>query len=151
MRKLLLIPCGIIALSALVLYPALNTLADGDDDAPKVRSSKLKNNKCKTQNNFKTTDDVYAKGEHFLPSNSVDIYVALNQKWNVGDAIGSDVSGGKETVIIDSEGKIPCTKIWGSPLTAGKYDIVVDANQDGTYNSGDAIDGKSINPGFKVR
>ncbi len=162
MRKLFLMAFGIVTLTAMILYAPFNTFADDDEgnNGPEVRSSVNKCTgkgdkekcKCKTENEFKTTNDVYAKGEHFPPLTNVDIYVTLNKKWKLGDSIGSDVSSdGAETVATDSDGKIPCTKIWGNPLTKGLYDIVVDANQDGTYNAGDAIDGKSNNAGFRVR
>lgn len=156
-------PFGIVALSAMVFSPLFNTFAgigtslsyrNGDDDGElqEVRSSKLKGNGCETHNNFKTSDDVNAKGEHFTPHDTVDIYVTQNKKWQMGDLIGSDVSSnGVDTVVTDLEGKIPCGQIWENQLTKGRYDIVVDANQDGTYNSGDAIDGKSNNAGFRAK
>ncbi len=150
MRKLFLMAFGIVTLTAMILYAPFNTFAD-DDDGPKVRSSKLKGNKCKTHNNFKTSDDVRVKGEHFPALTNVDIYVTLEQKWQQGDPISDISTDGVETVATDDEGEFSCPKIWGNPLTKGRYDIVVDANQDGTYNAGDAVDGRSNNAGFRVK
>ncbi len=159
MCKLFLIPCGIVVLSAMSFCPLFNTFADGGDDGPRVRSSELKRGRCKTENEFKKSDDVYAKGDHFPTSTNVDIYVIKNKKWKPNDRFGplnpadpqDESSDGVETVATDSNGKIPCTKIWGNPLTKGRYDIVVDANQDGTYNDGDDIDGRSKDAGFRVK
>ncbi|HHT9124806.1 MAG TPA: hypothetical protein ACFYD6_03205 [Candidatus Brocadiia bacterium] len=154
MRMLLLRSLGIVALFAMVSCPLSFTFANGDDDddCPKVRSSIQKGQKCKTQNNFKTSDDVRAKGEHFQPLTNVDIYVTENRKWNQGDPISDVSTDGVETVATDSNGKFSCPIIWGDTLIKGSYDIVVDANQSGTFDKcTDAVDGKSQNPGFKVR
>ncbi|MGR3311071.1 MAG: hypothetical protein ACUZ77_09865 [Candidatus Brocadiales bacterium] len=158
MRKIFLIALGIVVLSAMGLYPQFDTFAGG----PKVRSSKEKKpGKCRTHNNFETSDIVYARGMNFT-SLTVDIYVFKNQKWTGGEDLTllTDVSGGMETVGVDSDGEIPCTTtIWDgssdplNPLIAGRYDIVVDANQDGMFDpaDGDVIDGRSNNAGFRVR
>lgn len=146
MRKSFLILFGAVALLAIVFYPLFDTLASN------VRSSKLKRSRCKTHNNFKTSDDVYARGENLPPLTNVDVYVVPNKKWRRGDPIGSDVSSdGPETVATDSDGDFPCEKIWGSSLARGRFDIVVDANQDGTFNNDDDVDGKGNDGGFRVR
>lgn len=146
MRKSFLILFGAAALLAIVFYPLFDTLASN------VRSSKIKKSKCKTQNHFRTSDDVFARGENLPPLTNVDIYVVPNRKWKRGDPIGSDVStDGVETVQTDSEGDFPCENIWDSPLTRGRFDIVVDANQDGTLNNDDDVDGKGNDGGFRVR
>ncbi|HLG29915.1 MAG TPA: hypothetical protein VI387_06845 [Candidatus Brocadiales bacterium] len=153
MRKLFLMAFGMVALPAMIFALPLNTFANGDDDddCPKVRSSKLKGNKCKTHNNFKTSDDVRVKGEHFPALTNVDIYVTENKKWRQGDPISDISSDGAETVLTGDEGEFSCPVI-ASELPQGKYDIVVDANQSGTFDKcTDAVDGKSNNAGFRVR
>lgn len=158
MRKLFLVPLGIFALSAMICYPPFNTFAD-DIDGPKVRSSKTKTTKkkvkCKSTNKFKATEDVEAKGKGLKPLTNYDLYVVPNKKWgNTRQPIGTDVSSdGVETVASDTNGKFDCTTVWANPLIKGKYDIVLDCDQDGTYDpvDGDTVDGKSNNPGFKVR
>ncbi|MGR3309583.1 MAG: hypothetical protein ACUZ77_02310 [Candidatus Brocadiales bacterium] len=129
----------VFALSAVVSYPTY---------AQKVKSGK--GNKCKGANNFKTTQAVRAKGKKLAASTNVDIYVTSNKTWTGGETL-TDVSGGVETVATNGKGKTQCTTIWNNPI-AGTYDIVVDVNQSGTFDVGiDAVDGKSENPGFKVK
>lgn len=102
-------------------------------------------------NLFFIGNDVYAKGTGFTPQSTVDIYVVPDQDWALGDIIPTDVSSnGVEVLTIGAGGVLPCTKIWGRPLDPGDYDIIVDANQDGAYNSGDAIDGET-GIGFRVK
>lgn len=108
----------------------------------------------------------------------VDIYVTQNRRWVFGDSIASAPGttmvtvtteeytilapdNCKDPVDADTEpdiipdpcstqrGRVPCTLIWGSAV-AGSYDIVIDANQDGIFNTGDAVDGKGEKAGFKV-
>lgn len=109
-----------------------------------VFSTKMKTTgKCGKSSTFKTFKDVYAKGRFFPPNSNVDIYVTLDRNWQRGDnLIGTDVSGGVETVPVNHTGRFRCTQVWGNPLTIGRYDIVVDANQDGTYDprDGDGVD-----------
>ena len=125
---------------------------NGSDDDRKAEECKRGRCKCKTQNDFRTNRDVYAEGEHFLPLKYVWIYVTRNRVWTPGDPIGTDVStDGVEGATTDSRGKLPCTKIWGNPLVKGDYDIVVDANCDGIFNAGDAVDGRSRDRGFRVK
>lgn len=128
--------------------------ADRNRKKPCVRSTNFKG---ETENKFKTDESIYIKGRNFEPLTNVDIYVTKNKNWKKDDSLtGMDISSdGIETVQTTSKGNIPKTMVWGAPIVEGEYDIVVDANQDGTqddtFNAGDAVDGKSANPGFKVR
>ncbi|MGR3311021.1 MAG: hypothetical protein ACUZ77_09615 [Candidatus Brocadiales bacterium] len=132
----------------------------GDDSnkkgkKPKVKSGKLNRRgvRCIRENSFRTDDDVYVKKAKRLPALTfVNIYVVQNKTWSDGDLIGIDVSpDGAEPVATNSNGKISCVKIWGSP-EIGKYDIIVDANQNGIFDLGvDAVDGRGAKPGFRVR
>lgn len=158
-QKSFLFAFGFFTLTVVVFYPQLNTFAANRKGEPKVKSARQRCHvcncgavicKCKKRNKFKTGDGVYVMGKRFTPLDTVDIYVTSNKVWNLGDPINADEStDGVEAVATDSDGKIPCTMIWGSPVASGRYDIVVDANQDGIYNAGDAIDGK-VKVGFKV-
>ena len=59
-----------------------------------------------------------------------------------------DVTGAVETVSVN-DGRIAPVLVWHAPLAPGRYDIVIDANQDGFYNA--ATDGlDSGSPGFVV-
>ncbi|HHT9125257.1 MAG TPA: hypothetical protein ACFYD6_05485 [Candidatus Brocadiia bacterium] len=120
-------------------------------DGPTVTSARKYFTGCRGANRFDNEDeDVYAKGSKFSKDTDVDIYVTENRSWQFGDIIGFYIVNGSVTATTNFRGKLKCAKIWESPLTPGKYDIVVDANQDGTYNQGDAVDGRSSKQGFKV-
>ena len=59
-----------------------------------------------------------------------------------------DVTGAVETVPVTNGGIAPVL-VWHTPLTPGRYDIVIDANRNGVYNA--ATDGlDSGSPGFVV-
>ena len=59
-----------------------------------------------------------------------------------------DVTGAVETVSVNN-GDIDPVLVWHAPLTTGRYDIVIDANQNGVYDA--SIDGlDSGSPGFVV-
>lgn len=119
----------------------------------KVRSFELTTTGlCKSANLFGMSGDVYAKGKFFPPNAFVDIYVTNDKVWSPGDnLIGTDVSGSVETVATGPEGKI-CAKVWGNPLIIGNYDLVVDANQDGTFDpkDGDTVN-KKVGRGFRMQ
>lgn len=124
------------------------------DKKPKIHSADFKGER---ENKFKTDESVYVIGRNFDPLTNVDIYVTKNRNWKKGDILsilngtGDVSSDGVETVQTTSKGKIPKTRIWGAPIVEGKFDIVVDANRDGTFNAGDAVDDGSKKPGFKVK
>ena len=65
--------------------------------------------------------------------------VANQDDWTDGAGL-TDVSGGYETETTESDGSIANTKIWSATLTEGDYDIVVDTNQNGKWNTGEPID-----------
>lgn len=120
--------------------------------APKVKSAEEVSGKCKGNNNFAVGDEVHARGKGFLPNTPVKIYIIEQDDrciWKFGDSIGTDASGGAETVTTSSKGKLPCTLIWGS-ASAGNHDIIVDANQDGIFNVGDAVDAIVVGSGLSV-
>jgi len=75
-----------------------------------------------------------------MSSTDVDIYLVANQNvWNDNGTL-TDISGGNETETTESDGSIANTKIWSATLTEGDYDIVVDTNQNGKWNTGEPID-----------
>ncbi|MGR3310833.1 MAG: hypothetical protein ACUZ77_08655 [Candidatus Brocadiales bacterium] len=116
---------------------------------PSVVSIRKKKGKCKRLDVFKLGQEIRVKGKDFTPDTQVDIFVVADQDWTFGDIIGPDLSSDKETIaIISSSGKLKCVKLGSTE--AGTFDIVVDANGDGTFNSGDAVDGMRGH-GFKVK
>jgi hypothetical protein len=102
------------------------------------------------QNEFTTSETVYASGAYFPAYTYVDIYVVEDREWTDGDPIPADVSGGVETVETDADGNLLVTAVWAPTLVVGEYDLVIDANQNGYYNAGiDAVDDPN-HPGFVV-
>jgi len=91
------------------------------------------------RNTFELTEDVYCYAGN-IPAGAVRIYVVADKDvWTDGDEL-TDVSGGYDTETTGSDGSIANTKIWGATLTQGDYDIVVDTNQNGEWNTGEPID-----------
>ena len=83
---------------------------------------------------FESGDEIYVEG-FCLPAKEITkIYITYDKTWQVGDKL-SDVSGGIETLEIFSDAKIPRTKIWKNPLNRGKYDVVIDTNNDFTLQA----------------
>jgi hypothetical protein len=95
---------------------------------------------------FDVDDNVYFNGSGFMPSTTFAIYVVYDKAtWNDGDAIPSRVPGTVASVSSDSSGNILPTLIWNKPLTAGKYDIVVDVNGNGKYDASvDCLDDNDV-------
>lgn len=116
-----------------------------------IPGKKIKRCWCKRRDGFQRNDDVYTYGKMFDPLTTVDVYVTCNKTWTPGDLIGGDVGDGVDTLTTDSVGNLPCFHIWRNPLGGGKFDIVVDVNQDGTYNNCDEVDGVGPEPGFEVK
>ena len=92
------------------------------------------------KNSFTTLDDVYVKSNVICePAPSqVDVYIVENSDQWVDGTDLVDASGAFEGITL-RDAKIPLTKIWDSPK-AGVYDIVVDCNKDGKYNSREPVD-----------
>lgn len=137
---------------AIVSYPMYYTHAA--PRLPIVKSAKEKGvSSCRSANSINPGDDMYVKGRRFLGNTSVDIYVvAQNGRclWKIGDTIGADVSNdGKNTVTTTGKGKIPCTLIW-TAATFGNYDIIVDTDQNGVLDEGDAVDSTVVGDGISV-
>jgi hypothetical protein len=80
----------------------------------------------------------------------VTLYVVADKTaWNDGDVL-IDISDGPETLTLDSGPGNQTIRIWAPPLTVGAYDIVMDANNNGVFETGtDLIDSVLIT-GFHV-
>lgn len=116
-----------------------------------IPGKKIKRCWCEKRRGFQRNDDVHVFGGEFNPLTTVDIYVTCNKSWAFGDPIGADQGDGIDTVQTDSRGNLPCVLIGAAPLAGGKFDIVVDANQDGTFNDCDTVYKQNGGAGFKVR
>jgi len=105
------------------------------------------------QDTYTTGEVVYGTGSGFTPNTDVDVYIVGDRAWNDGDAIPTDVSsdGMNPAVPTDAAGDLGPTNVWPPPLTPGEYDMVFDANRNGTYDElFDVVDDPN-HPGFVVQ
>lgn len=100
---------------------------------------------------FELDESVYFRAEGLPANKPVDIYVVPNREWKIGDPLGEDVSNdGINTVLTDGYGNLPPVEIWSPPLTVGKYDVVMDINQNGRLDEGEPVDDFTATAGFEV-
>jgi sugar lactone lactonase YvrE len=86
---------------------------------------------------FQTAEPMYAKVQ--AGGQTVSFYVAEHKtSWIIGDSL-VDVSGGRETVTLNSAGA-QTIQVWYAPLTPGSYDLVLDSNSNGLFDAGDSLD-----------
>ena len=115
-----------------------------------------------TWNTFQVGDSVYIYGSGYPASTSYDIYVVADTAWTDGIPIPAGEAGTATTVHTDSTGAIAYSNIDGSGTSPaliwtsavyGDYDIVVDVNGNGNYDSCmDALNEKDVgDAGFVVR
>lgn len=75
---------------------------------------------------------VYCNTE--LTEQTLKVYIVPDKNWTVGENITGSVVN--TTVKTGSNGKLPATLIWENPVV-GAYDIVIDLNNNGKYDSSD--------------
>ncbi len=73
------------------------------------------------------------RGEGFPPCTEVMIYVIPD-----GEAPQPDNAVASSLGVTDEKGKLPVTLVWEAPLNFGNYDVWVDVNRNGAYDSCDA-------------
>ena len=97
---------------------------------------------------FLTTEDVYIGVDPALQPSFVgktaNVYIVADKtdaQWTVDKSL-TDVTGTVETITVNGIcGNCWKTLAWTAPLTVGRYDVVLDFNQDGLYTPGvDLID-----------
>lgn len=152
-KKVLKLICGVSVFSAFICFPLSNSFASTEPkiNTPEVRPGRLIFDKCKRGRKFTVNEDIYAKARNLFPNKTVDVYITPNRIWRFGTTIDVFVAS-QFDLTTDSRGRLSslCPLIWQAPLTAGFYDIVVDVDQDGTYNQGDAVFDRTEKPAFKV-
>ena len=95
-----------------------------------------------------------------LTGDTTNVYITTNRSWSAGDAL-TDVRGGPQSISWPG-GTIQANPfaLTGSaalPADAGEdigvgYDLVIDADNSGTFTTGDFIDGTGPEGGFyKIR
>jgi hypothetical protein len=110
---------------------------------PSIESSDAAGNK---KDKFNPSDTVYVYGSQYGTDQEYDVYVVADASWTDGMSIPARIAGTATTVTSDASGNIPAgTQVWSSPLVPGKYDIVVDLNSNGQYDTDiDALDDNDI-------
>jgi len=96
-----------------------------------------------TTDTFGIGDEVCVVGAGFSPETSYDVMVVNDVDWTDGMTIPSYIA--KTTVTTDSGGGVmDAYPVWYG-ATPGKYDIIVDVNNNGIYDEGiDALDDSDI-------
>lgn len=92
------------------------------------------------QDYFYLGETVYVRGENYSSSQTFDIYLVVDEEtWIDGMMIPERVPGTATTVSSNAEGHITPTVVWEDPQIVGKYDIIVDVNGNGRYDSDDDV------------
>jgi len=103
---------------------------------------------------FYPNETVYVNGDNYGFSASYEIYLVNDVvTWVDHMLIPARITGTATTVASNSGGAVDPVTVWNAPLTLGKYDIVVDVNGNGRYDSEiDALDSDEvqITSGFVV-
>jgi len=141
----------------IIVAGTLNVAAANDE--LKIAHHKSTDASGTEKNTFLLGDDVYCT-IHVTGSGSltIDIYIVFNDEWHGGGEM-TDRGDGVETFLLSSSGPQETfgpfliwdhTKMAGSLLVPGEYDIVLDENQNGIRDPGEAVDDSSVSPGFFV-
>lgn len=97
------------------------------------------------RDSFDVTDVMLVNGSGFQPSTTYAVYVVNDVTWTDGMNIPTRVPGTATEILSDSSGNVIPSRVWNAPLTIGKYDILVDVNDNGKYDADtDAIDDNDI-------
>lgn len=92
------------------------------------------------KNTFNLTESVYVFGSGFPASSTFDIHVVNDVvSWTNGMSIPTSLPTDIDSIGSNSSGHIAVTLFWSTP-TMGNYDVIVDVNRNGVYDSGiDAV------------
>jgi hypothetical protein len=88
--------------------------------------------------NFASDNDVYFTANGLLASTAYSMYVVQDVNWGIGMTIPTRVSGTTIRVTTNSSGGINPTNIYTN-AQAGKYDIVIDTNNNGIFDGADLL------------
>jgi len=94
------------------------------------------------KDSFDMGEIVFVNGSGFSPSTGYSVYVVVDQAtWTDGMTIPERVLGTEPWISSNADGDIDPTDMWHNPQTVGNYDIIVDVNGNGQYDSGiDVLD-----------
>ncbi|MBI4010137.1 MAG: hypothetical protein HY361_03005 [Candidatus Aenigmarchaeota archaeon] len=103
------------------------------------------------KNVFYSNETVYINANESVASGSASVrvyVVANNDSWDNGTILTAVIP--YITVSTNSNGNLALTLVWSPDTTAGSYDLVVDANNDGVYNKSiDFVDNETA-LGFQI-
>jgi hypothetical protein len=105
------------------------------------------------KDSFDVADTLYAKGNGYSPFATYNVYIVNDMNWVDGMNIPNRIPGTVLSMTLDASGNIPPITFWFPPLALGKYDIIVDVNNNSKYDVGiDALDDNDIQvtAGFQV-
>lgn len=122
----------------------LNMMGTDSNISFRVEGVAATDNEGNVKKTYLSGESVFVKGAGFPKNNIVDIYVIEHDLSITDGFVLNDVSSdGKNTINASEHGNFSNGLIWPSISVSdsGNYDIVVDMDQDGTYNSSkDTID-----------
>ena len=85
-----------------------------------------------------SSGNVYVKGSGLPVSTDVAIYLIPDgQTASPSNAVANALA------TTTASGDLPNTLVWSAPLTPGQYDVWVDANKNGVFDSGDALNNQA--------
>jgi len=128
------------------VYVADNQLEDGtvvvQEIALAIESCDYKGAK---KDIFELNETVYVTGSGFSTNTTYKLYIVKDvATWTNGTDISTLTIAQQTSVLSDEYGNI-LSSVWSEPLTPGKYDIVVDFNDNGVYDEGvDALDDNDL-------
>ncbi len=120
--------------------------------AASAQSISATNSTGGAKDSFYTNETVYVTSTGNILDNSsyVWVYVVSDSNSWSGNINLTDVSTGRKLLQTNSTGSLLTYPIWLPTLTVGKYDVVVDINKDGYYNSTVDFVDSSSGTGFEV-
>ena len=132
----------------IIIEPAGNTeeifLLHGTEfTTPTVESTNSAGDK---KDIFELGETVHVTGEGYEPSTTYNVYLVEDvETWNEGMTIPPRVPETATQITSNTEGAIPPTIIWTNPQVVGKYDIIIDVNNNGIYDPEvDALDNNDV-------
>ena len=98
------------------------------------------------KDSFDLGEIVFVNGSGFSPSTVFNLYVVVDQAtWIDGIAIPERIPDTEPVISSNAVGDIEPSNVWHNPQTVGNYDIIVDVNGNGHYDSGiDVLDDNDI-------
>ncbi|MCW4030555.1 MAG: hypothetical protein NWE92_13030 [Candidatus Bathyarchaeota archaeon] len=84
---------------------------------------------------FNLGEPVAVKGTGYDPLKTYNVYLVDDTEWTEGMSIPSRVTSTTNTITTQSDGTLGTPVIYSNPAP-GKYDIIIDVNANGLYDSG---------------